>query len=62
MITLRVLGGAGKVATSAALLLLGERGLLIGGGIRMGTGESGRLPDLSPLNDRRPEAVILHSI
>ncbi|MFZ2958152.1 MAG: MBL fold metallo-hydrolase [Candidatus Ozemobacteraceae bacterium] len=57
---LTFLGGAAEVGASCTLIELGNRRLLIDCGIRMsGDSEASRLPDLSLLNDAKPEAVIL---
>ncbi|MBF0501909.1 MAG: MBL fold metallo-hydrolase [Candidatus Riflebacteria bacterium] len=57
---LTFLGGAAEVGASCTLIELGNRRILVDCGIRMsGDSDASRLPDLSQLNDAKPDAVIL---
>ncbi|MBF0409730.1 MAG: MBL fold metallo-hydrolase [Candidatus Riflebacteria bacterium] len=58
-IDVHFLGGASEVGASSSLLILGSHRILIDCGIRMGESESSSIPDLSPLNELKPHAVVL---
>ncbi|MBF0548057.1 MAG: MBL fold metallo-hydrolase [Candidatus Riflebacteria bacterium] len=58
-IDLHFLGGASAIGASSSLLRLGDSKILVDCGIRMGETETGTLPDLSPLNDFIPQALVL---